>query len=40
MDDYNGIYNCNGLKYSHFENSINFGLLFFMGIKIWVKKGM
>jgi hypothetical protein len=24
MDDNNGIYNCNGLKYSPFENSNNF----------------
>jgi hypothetical protein len=24
MDDYDGIYNCNSLKYSHFENFDNF----------------
>jgi hypothetical protein len=30
-DDYDGIYNCNGLKYTPFEI---FDSLFFMGIKI------
>jgi hypothetical protein len=24
MDDYNRIYNCNGIKYNHFENFSNF----------------
>ncbi len=31
MDDYNGIYNCNGLKYSPFESFDNFLLVIFYG---------
>jgi hypothetical protein len=31
MDDYDGIYNCNGLKYSPFENFDNFWLVNFYG---------
>jgi hypothetical protein len=34
MDDYDGIYNCNGLKYNPFEIFDTFDSLFFMGIKI------
>jgi hypothetical protein len=34
MDDNDGIYNFNGLKYSPFEKIITFDSLFFMGIKI------
>jgi hypothetical protein len=34
MDDYDGNYNCNGLKYSHSKKFDNFDSLFFMGIKI------
>jgi hypothetical protein len=37
MDDYDGIYNCNGLKYNPFENFDNFGL-FFWRSKYKVKK--
>jgi hypothetical protein len=31
MDDYNGIYNCNGLKYIPFESFDNFLLVIFYG---------
>jgi hypothetical protein len=31
MDDYDGIYNCNGLKYSHFENFDTFCFIIFYG---------
>jgi hypothetical protein len=31
MDDYDGIYNCNGLKYSPFENFDNFWFVIFYG---------
>jgi len=31
MDDYDGIYNCNGLKYSPFEIFVNFWLIIFYG---------
>jgi hypothetical protein len=31
MDDYNGIYNCNGLEYSPFEILNNFWLIIFYG---------
>jgi hypothetical protein len=31
MDDYNEIYYCNGLKYSHYENSNNFWFIIFYG---------
>jgi len=34
MDDYDGIYNCNGLKYRPSKNFDNFDSLVFMGIKI------
>jgi hypothetical protein len=34
MDDYDGTYNYNGLKYSPFENLTTFDSLFFMGIEI------
>jgi len=34
MHNYDGIYNCNGLKYNPFENLTTFDSLFFMGIKI------
>jgi hypothetical protein len=38
MDDYDGIYNCNGLKYNPSENFDNFDSLFFMGSKCKIKK--
>jgi hypothetical protein len=34
MDDYDGIYNCNGLKYNPFENFDNFWFIIFYGLKI------
>jgi hypothetical protein len=34
MDDYDEIYNYNGLKHSPFKFFIAFDLLFFMGMKI------
>jgi len=34
MDDYDGIYNYNDLKYSPSENFDNFSLIIFYGIKI------
>jgi hypothetical protein len=38
MDDYDGIKNYNGLKYSPFEIFDNFWFIFFMGSKYKVKK--
>jgi hypothetical protein len=34
MDDYDRIYNCNGLKYNPCKNFDNFLFIIFMGIKI------
>ncbi len=34
MDDYDGIHNCNSLKYSPLKKITTFDSLFFMGIKI------
>jgi hypothetical protein len=31
MDDYDGILNCNSLKYNHFENFDNFWFIIFNG---------
>jgi hypothetical protein len=34
MDDYDGIYNCNGLKYNLFEIFDNFWFIIFYGDQI------
>jgi hypothetical protein len=31
MDDYDGIYNCNGLKYNHVKKIDNFWFVIFYG---------
>ncbi len=36
MDDYDGIYNFNGLKYNPFENFDNFWLIIFYGDKKYI----
>ncbi len=38
MDDYDGTYNSNGLKYSPFENLTTFDSYFLWGSKYRVKK--
>ncbi len=40
MDHYDGIQNCDSLKYNHLNFLINFDSLFFMGIKTQGKKGL
>jgi hypothetical protein len=34
MDDYDGIYNCNGLKYNPFKHFDNFWFIIFYGDQI------
>jgi hypothetical protein len=38
MDDYDGIYNCNGLKYRPSKNFDNFDSLVLWGSKYEIKK--
>jgi hypothetical protein len=38
MDDYDEIWNCNGLKYNPFEKFTTFDSLFYTGSKYKIKK--